>query len=339
MDAWLYDTYSSARTRVTLYFEGTKLWVDGEEGRDVYELDTLTFSSRLGNTPRSIYLPDNRVCETQDNDAIDTVLHRNKRGYANRVLHFLESKFRYLLAAIVVTGGFSYLFIVYGLPSLAKQTARKLPASLVYQLDVSTLATLDKTLLKPSSLPKARQEELKHYFLHYIDSTQEWPKVQIFFRSSPQVGANAFALPDGSIVFTDDLIALSKDDRELLSIFFHELGHVQKRHALQTVLQDSAFYLLLSAITGDVTAAGSALAMLPTMLVESSYSRDMESEADDYAYEMMGIHHVDHKHFAAIMSRLMKQTHESNSSVMHYLSDHPSSQLRIDRFSKEGRSD
>lgn len=339
MEAWLYDTRSSARTKVILRFEGGKLWVESAQNRDSYDLDTLTFSSRLGNTPRSIYLPDNRVCETQDNDTIDIVLKDNGVGRGNLLLHFIESKFRYLLAAIVVTGAFSYLFVVYALPSIAKQTARELPASMVYQLDASTLATLDKTLLKSSVLPKERQEALRGYFLSYVDSTQKWPKVKIFFRSAPEVGANAFALPDGSIVFTDDLIRLSKDDKELLSIFFHELGHVQKRHALQTVLQDSAFYLLLSAITGDVTAAGSVLAVLPTMLVESRYSRDMEIEADDYAYEMMGMHHVDHKHFAAIMSRLMKQTHEGNSSVMSYLSDHPSSQLRIDRFNQEGKAD
>ncbi len=336
MEAWLYDTRSSARTKVVLRFEGGKLWVESAQSRDSYDLDTLSFSSRLGNTPRSIYLPDDRVCETQENDVIDAVLKDNGVGRGNSLLHFLESKFRYLVAAVVVIGAFSYFFVAYGLPSLAKQTARKLPASVVYQLDASTLATLDKTLLKPSALPKERQEELKCYFLHYIDSTQEWPKVKIFFRSAPEVGANAFALPDGSIVFTDDLISLAKDDRELLSIFFHELGHVQKRHALQTILQDSAFYLLLSAITGDVTAAGSAFAVLPTMLVESSYSRDMEVEADDYTYEMMRVRHIEHKHFAAIMSRLMKQTHESNSSALSYLSDHPSSQLRIDRF-KEGK--
>lgn len=339
MDAWLYDTYSSFRIKVVLRFDTTKLFVESEEGELSYDLESLTFSSRLGTTPRSIYLPDNRVCETHENDAIDAVLKRIGHGRVNRLLHFLESKLRYLVAAIVVTGIFTYLFVAYALPSLAKQTAQNLPASMVYQLDASTLTTLDKTLLKPSILPQKRQDALRNYFLHYVDRTQEWPKVRIFFRSAPDVGANAFALPDGSIVFTDDMITAAKDDRELLSIFFHELGHVQKRHALQTVLQDTAFYLLLSSITGDVTAAGSAFALLPTMLVESSYSRAMEIEADDYAYTMMRNHRIEHHYFVTIMSRLMKQTDENNSSVMAYLSDHPSTQHRIERFQKEGRSD
>jgi len=335
MHAWIYDSYSSSRVEAALRFDETRLFVESDQGKDAYDLAAVTFSPRLGNMPRSIYLPDNRVCETQENDAIDALLKRMGRDRTGSLLHFLESKFRYLLAAIAITGLFSYLFIVFILPVLAKETAQKLPASVVYRLDASTLSTLDKTLLKPSALPQARQDTLRRYFLHYVNTAQEWPKVHILFRSGGKVGANAFALPDGSIVFTDDLIAMAKDDRELLSIFFHELGHVQKRHALQSVLQDTAFYLLLSSITGDVTTASSAFALLPTMLVESSYSRNMELEADDYAYEMMRRYHIEHKYFATIMTRLVQDTNESNTTVMRYLADHPLAQFRIDRFQKE----
>jgi len=334
MHAWLYDTRSSSKTEVTLYFDETTLFVESDQGQNAYDLASVTFSPRLGNTLRSIYLPDSRVCETEENDAVDALLKRLGRGQINNLLHFLESKLRYLFAALVVTALFSYFFIVFALPSIAKETAQNLPASMVYRLDASTLATLDKTLLQPSVLSQKRQNTLREYFLRYVDTTQKWPKVRILFRSGKQVGANAFALPDGSIVFTDDLVALAKDDKELLSIFFHELGHVQKRHALQSVLQDTAFYLLLSSIIGDVTAGGSAFAVLPTMLVESNYSRDMELEADDYAYEMMYRHRIEHKNFVAIMSRLMQETHESNTTSMRYLSSHPLTQFRIDRFRK-----
>ncbi|HZF69733.1 M48 family metallopeptidase [Sulfuricurvum sp.] len=334
MHAWIYDLHSSTRVEAALRVDETTLFVESDQGQDAYDLASVTFSPRLGNTPRSIYLPDSRVCETQENDTIDALLKRIGRDRSSILLHFLESKIRYLLAAIAVTALFSYLFIVFALPAIAKEAAQNLPASMVYRLDASTLATLDKTLLKPSTLPQTRQDALRRYFLRYVNTAQEWPKVRILFRSGGKIGANAFALPDGSIVFTDDLIAMAKDDRELLSIFFHELGHVQKRHALQTVLQDTAFYLLLSSITGDVTTASSAFALLPTMLVESSYSRNMELEADDYAYEMMQRYHVEHKYFATIMTRLMQDTNESNTSVMRYLADHPLAQFRIDRFQK-----
>jgi Zn-dependent protease with chaperone function len=333
MQAWLYTTQSSLKTAVTLRFEETKLFIDGDDGITSYDLEELTFSARLGNMPRSIYLPDKRVCETQNNDAIDAVLKRLGRDRTGHWLHFFESKLRYLFAALIVTAGFSYLFVTYGLPALAKEVALNIPASLVYRIDLSTLSTLDKLLLQPSNLSQERQDALKEYFLKHVNTEQEWPKIKPLFRSG-EVGANAFALPDGTIVFTDDLVALAKDDKELLSIFFHELGHVQKRHALRSVLQDASFYLLLTAITGDVTAAGNALATLPTILVESSYSRNMELEADDYAYELTSQFNIEHKHFANIMTRLMEQTHESNSTYTQYLSSHPLTELRIERFQK-----
>lgn len=334
MKASFYDTRTSSKTEVTLRFDEEQLVIDTPLGEQRYDLETITFSSRLGKTPRFIYLPDKRVCETEDNDGIDAILKRLGRDRHGNLLHFLESKLRYLVAAVAITALFSYLFVMYGLPKIAKETAQKLPASMVYRLDASTLETLDKTLLEPSQLSKQRQKELDHFFSQYINTAQEWPKIRILFRSGESVGANAFALPDGTIVFTDDLVKLAKDDKELLSIFFHELGHVQKRHALQTVLQDTAFYLLLSSITGDVTAAGSAFAVLPTMLVESNYSRDMEVEADDYAYEMMKRHGIGHQYFVSIMSRLMEQIPDSNNSALEYLSDHPLTQSRIERFQK-----
>ncbi len=333
MHAWLYDTRSSGRTMVTLRVEGSTLVVDTSDATASYPLETVTFSPRLANMPRSIYLPDNTVCETRDNDAVDALLKNLGRDRMGNLLHFFESKLRYLVGAIIITAAFSYLFVTYGLPLLAKEVALKIPASLVYRIDHSTLSSLDKMILKPSKLSQERQDELRRYFLQYVDTAREWPKITLLFRSG-EVGANAFALPDGSIVFTDDLVALAKNDNELLSIFFHELGHVQQRHAMRTLLQDAAFYLLLSSITGDVTAAGNAFATLPTMLVESSYSRDMELEADDYAYEMMQNHHIAHQNFVTIMTRLMEQMHESDDSAMQYLGSHPLTRLRIERFEK-----
>lgn len=337
--ARLYNRQSTLSKEVGIRFDGNMMHIE-ESGKEFsYDINGITFSSRLGNTPRLIYLPDGRVCETKENDAVDSVLKGLKRDRFAQLLHFAEHQMRYLVAALIVTVLSVYAFITYGLPELAKTTARQMPSSVVYRIDESTLASLDSTLLKPSKLPLSRQNNLKNYFLRYSNISGEWPKIRIFFRSGAGIGPNAFALPDGSIVFTDDLVRLAKDDRELLSVFFHELGHVQNRHALQRVLQDSAFYLLLSSLTGDITASGSVFATLPTMLVESGYSRDMELEADDYAFEMMRHNRIDYRYFTAFMSRLMQQTDEDNASVFRYLSDHPLTQFRIERFKQRGNEE
>ncbi len=329
--ASLFDTQSSQRIEATLHVKPEALEIHTPNGSTTHPLDTLRFSQRLGNMPRTIYLSDGTVCETDDNDAIDAFLREHKRHGASLLLHTLESKFRYLLLSIVVTAAFSYAFVTYGLPAIAKYVAQELPAVAVYSIGSSTLKTLDASIFEPTELNTTRRDALQNMFARYIQKDREWPRVNVTFRSSA-IGANALALPDGTIVFTDDLVNLAKDDRELLGIFFHELGHVENRHALRTILQDSAFFLLLSAITGDASSASSVFSTLPTMLVESSFSRELEQEADDYAYKMMQRYEIDHEFFATIMERLMQSHPDSNDKISGYLESHPPTANRIARF-------
>lgn len=332
MRAKRYDASTSKQTEVELVFSTDALTVTADDGVKSYALGSVGFSDRLGNMPRSIYLPDGNVCETGDNDTIDALLKKLNRKKGARFLHYVESRLRYAFFALITTGVFTYAFVIFGLPAIATYVADNIPGPVVYRLGSGTLATLDNMLLQPSALSQTRRQELRTYFTSYARTMGEWPKINVVFRSGP-LGPNALALPDGTIVFTDALVNLAEHDEELLGIFFHELGHVQRRHALRTVLQDSAFYLVVSAITGDATAAGSVLATLPTLLVENNYSQRMEIEADDYAFEKMQAHHIPHKHFANIMQRLLDETPiNEDSTTLRYISSHPSTQSRIDKF-------
>jgi Zn-dependent protease with chaperone function len=328
---FLFDTKTSKRIDIVLYIKGDTLEVVTPQNRHTYNLDTVRFSARLGNTPRSIYLPDGTVCESGENDAIDAVIKSRSRPDASLWLHKLESKYRYLLMALVTTAAFTYAFVTFGLPALSEYVAKKLPGVVVYNLGTGTLKTLDSSIFGPTELNASRIASLQKSFAPYIKHDSSWPHVRVEFRSS-NIGANALALPDGTIVFTDDLVKLAKDDRELVSIFFHELGHIQNRHALRMILQDSAFFLVLSAIVGDATTASSLFSTLPTVLVESHYSRDLEREADDYAYEQMKLHGIDHEYFATIMERLMDSHSDNSKGIVTYIQSHPDTSERIAKF-------
>ena len=66
---------------------------------------------------------------------------------------------------------------------------------------------------------------------------------------------NALALPDGSVVFSDELIELAENDEELIAIAYHELGHLEHRHLICRSLQDSAVLIGLFLLTGDLGGA------------------------------------------------------------------------------------
>ena len=150
------------------------------------------------------------------------------------------------------------------------------------------------------------------------------------FRQGDAIGANAFALPSGIIVFTDEIIALSKDDRELLAVFAHELAHVKYRHTMRQVLQNSVTGLLVIMLTGDVGSASSLAAALPTLLVQTKFSRDFESEADNFAIVLLKQQGVSPVYLGDILERMRKLM--GDGVMPGFMSTHPSTSDRIKKF-------
>ena len=102
--ATFYDGKTSQPHEVHLHFDRTgRLRITGLKHDLTYPLSDVRITSRLGNTPRSIYLPGGAKCETLENDAIDANLQRWGRGRWEAVLHTLESKLGYTLLALVLT--------------------------------------------------------------------------------------------------------------------------------------------------------------------------------------------------------------------------------------------
>jgi Zn-dependent protease with chaperone function len=119
------------------------------------------------------------------------------------------------------------------------------------------------------------------------------------------LGANAFALPGGHMVITDDLVTLLKDQPDaIVGVLAHELGHVQHRDGLDMLVRSS----LISAIFGIVLGDSSGFfATIPATLVTQSYSRDAESRADAFAAQTLHKAGVSPAVMAVFFERLLKE--------------------------------
>ena len=149
------------------------------------------------------------------------------------------------------------------------------------------------------------------------------------------IGANALALPNGTLVMTDELVELAEHDDEILGVLAHECGHVQGRHALRSVLQSSAVVVVFTLATGDMSAVSAVAAALPTVLLESKYSRHFETEADEYGVRAMRAAGRDPAHLANILERLSAGS-ETAEEMLAYLSSHPATKERIKAIKGEG---
>ena len=247
-----------------------------------------------------------------------------------RLLHRWESGLGYVLAALAITAVSLWAGVTYGIPAAAKQIAFRLPAATDQLIGGEALEGLDKTLLNPTQLPPLRQVELKTLFSNMAAKIPGAADYRLELRASKVIGPNALALPSGIVVVTDPLIGLAQSDDELVAVLAHEIGHLKHRHGLQRVLQDSATTLVLIAITGDISSVISLTAALPSLLVQSKYSRDFEREADDFAFDYLKQNKVPPEALTAILVRMEKKDGASGN-VLDYLSSHPATKERAER--------
>ena len=300
----------------------------------------VEISSRLAHTPRVVTFPDGSVFETSENDEIDQWLKGNDLKNSLGWIHYLESRLAYVFLTLVFVVIFSWGFIQFGVPSIADATAKILPNEVNQYLGKGTLTLLDESYFASSELSEARQSELLSKFNRYTNDYESL-NIKVVFRHGGKVGANAFALPDGHVVFTDEMVELSKEDEELIAILGHEIGHLDRRHLLRRVIQDSLLASLVVLITGDISYASTAVIAVPALLLELAYSRQFEEEADEFALAFLNKHKIPAEHFAHIMTRLsendeLKDTdHDhglSGNTVTEYLSSHPVTKERIKPF-------
>lgn len=329
--AQYFDGMTAAVQVVTLTLDGEWLKMRGEVMAHEWPLREIKVSERLGDTPRRIELPDGGHCEVTDHAALDVLLQQG--GYRNGWLDGMQHSMRWaLISAVLIIVSFVAAYR-YLLPWGAEVVAHSIPPNMLQKMGASSLQTLDKLMLEPSKLDAKRQQALRAAYAKLAALPDAKLAYHIEFRSAPQIGPNAFALPDGNIIMLDELVALTKNDDEVLAVLAHERGHVEQRHALRMVLQSSAVGLVMTWYMGDVS---SLLATIPAMMVQASYSRDMEREADEYAARTLQLNakspcllpDILRKLEAAHAKRQAEAVNNKEGSVMDYLASHPATQER-----------
>lgn len=307
-----FDGKTSAHLRVIMEVNGNGTVKISAADSGQFILQTtfadLEISSRVGNTPRYIYFPQGEKLETTEHVTVDALVHRFRPSIFNTLAHTLESHLQFVLLTVVVVAAMSWWTVIYGLPVASRWIAEALPQSVMNRASTETLAILDKTHFTPSRLDEQTRERVLAHFAPAIEENKNL-NIKVLFRGGGNIGANAFALPDGTVIFTDEIIHLADNDDELLSVLAHEIGHVKYRHGLRATIQGSVLSFAVSMLIGDVSAVGNLLAALPLLLTTSSYSRDFEREADRNSLHFLDEHQVPRHSFIDLMERLTYSSH------------------------------
>lgn len=241
----------------------------------------------------------------------------------------LENSWPWAVAALVVAVAGSWAFLTFGVPVVAREVAFAMPDEIHASLGAESLEALDRFLFSDTELPEDRREVVRQLFESIPAAGRDSNGYELHFRASPIVGANAFAIPGGQVVITDEMLALTESDDEVVGVLAHEVGHLVHRHGLRILLQDSLSALLIASLTGDLSNISSLAAAAPTLLMQAKYSRDFEREADDFAFAYLEANDLDTDALAKLLERVEAEYNiESSDGISEWFSSHPPSAER-----------
>lgn len=302
---------------------------DGQERR--IPVNEIIRAETLGNAPVIFQLPCGGTLEFEQTASKATLKQwklLSETGFEKIVrkpVLWLAST----LAAIVL----ALTAYVYAIPAASGWLALTLPQSTLNALFDDTLPLLDQYFFKPSTLSEAKRAQHRAELTKLLNGQPGLSHVKLEFRSS-DAGPNAFALPNGTIVLTDELEALITAEA-VAGVLAHEIGHVAMRHSARQLIQNSATTTLLMAFTGDVSLI---LSTALTQLVVQHYSREFEREADQFAIDLFIEQNRDLTALEEI-HKTLANLDEKNTGGANYLSSHPGANERVELIRQHQMSD
>lgn len=137
--------------------------------------------------------------------------------------------------------------------------------------------------------------------------------------------ANAFTLPGGNIVIFSGLIEMADTPEELAGVLGHEMGHAEKRHVVDRLIKEFGITAIGAILLGD---KGGMIGGLLQKAISTSFDRDQEREADDFALKTLVSCGINPKYFADFFDKLDKDSSGLDDGL-EMISTHPDNGERI----------
>lgn len=334
--ATLYLARHSRTRQVAVTFEQGIIAVNCIDDGEAILTEDITLckvDSALGNLPGEIKFPQGELLVLPVESKVMTDV-RKSQTKAPFYLNILEqNKLFWLIALLLVPLSF-YGLVHYVIPSLAATFAKQIPHEIKTDIDEQVLVVYDKTMLDETEITEDTQQKIQVLWQDLLDDIYlDKRQFTLLFRKSEALKANAFALPGGTVVVTDELVNLlaTKPDA-LAAILLHEIAHIELNHSMRVMAETLGTTLLMTYFFGDLDGLVEVFSGMSVTLLQNNYSRDLEANADDYAFAKLKLLNKSPLAFADAMKLLSAQKKDKKyDSLMKYFSTHPSTKSRIDK--------
>ncbi len=245
---------------------------------------------------------------------------RYKQEFNIGLMHRVKLKSApFLIGVIVAVGIAGWLSYIFLLPVIADYGARVFPKEYEIQLGKQVY----ESVLEGEEIDTAKTVAINQFFKQ-LNVQSDYP-VKITVVKSDVV--NAFALPGGGIVVYDAILKDMKSADQLAALLSHEYSHVQLKHATRNMFRSLAGYIFISVIFSDLNGVATVLVENAHQLRNLSYSRELESEADNNGLQILKQNNIS----ASGMKDLFLQLKEASKGleVNEIISTHPDLDNRI----------
>ena len=315
-------------------------------GADIHRsepLASVTWPERTRHGVRLLHLADGASLHCRDSLAWDT-WSADHAGRRDSLVVRVQQRWKWVMVSTLVLVLMVFLGYKHVLPLAARGVVALIPLTADEALGESALQSIDENgLMKPTTLSGAKQQAVRQAFAQAVNRLPhgDVPTYELEFRQST-IGPNAFALPGGTIVLTDELYERVGGDTEVIvGVLGHELGHLRHRHGMRMLVQAGVLSAAAGALYGDFSTLFS---QVPVLLGQASYSRAFEHEADVDSVTLMKANGIS----PAVMARFFVKVRQplpadkaaSAPRLPHLplaLASHPADAERIEFFEQAAR--
>lgn len=343
INASYFDGQSARLHPVELQPGAGALMVMGGALAKEYAYADVTLAEPFAQAPSVLYFADGARCEVADaaaGHALAAAL-----GYRKSKVVLWQDHWYAAIAALVLLIALGAAIAIWGLPAAAEKIAASIPPSMDQKLGDSAQRALDMKVMQPTRLSDQRVAQVQAVLRSIAPAHTRMP-VHLRVRNSPGLGANALALPNGTIIVTDAMILLILDKRDdfgadgeaaLAGVLAHEIGHIEHRHSVRVLARSSLTAAASAALFGDFSTVA---AGVPTVVMNAHYSRQMESDADSYALALLSQKGMPSAPLADVLDALERigETDPSRNLpswmrvTLSYVASHPASAERSARL-------
>lgn len=286
---------------VHVHVQADQLAIAGDDVQRSVPLAGLKWPERTRHGVRILQLPDGASLHCRDSLAWDT-WSAAAAGRRDSLVVRVQQRWKWVMVSTLVLVcliGVSYRHL---LPWAARAVVAVTPETADAAVGDAALTQIDDSgLMLPTKLSVAKQEAVRTAFARAVGRLpKDAPAYRLEFRKST-IGPNAFALPGGAMILTDDLYERVGGDTDILvGVLGHELGHLRHRHGMRMLVQAGVLGAAAGALYGDFSTLFS---QIPVLLGQSSYSRDAEHEADVDSVRLMRANGIS----PAVMARFFEK--------------------------------